>query len=99
MKTCKTCGMIADWFCQDCGGVHFCDKHYCRHFYTLEVQARCSTMHPSHAIHPTDAAHPGIALPHLWEKPKGDKNYGMAVAGGLGTAIVVAIICFGIQQP
>src|SRR5450755_1781060 len=93
MNTCKTCGIIADWFCQDCGGFHFCDKHYCRHFYALEAQTRFSTMH---SIQPS---HSGIALPHLWAKPKGDRSYGMAVSGGLGTAIVVAIICFGIQQP
>jgi hypothetical protein len=91
MHTCKTCGMIADWFCHDCGGFHFCDKHYCKHFYALEAQDRSSPMRPG--------THAGMALPHIWAKPKSDKSYVMAVFGGLGAAMVAAIIWFGIQQP
>lgn len=43
--------------------------------------------------------HAGMALPHIWAKPKSDKSYVMAVFGGLGAAMVAAIIWFGIQQP
>ena len=91
--------MIDDWFCHNCGGSYFCDKHYCRHFYALEVQARCSTMHPANAMNPGTHTHPVIALPHIWAKPKSGKCYAMAVFGGLVAAIVTATIWFSIQRP
>jgi hypothetical protein len=93
--------MIADWFCNECGGFHFCDKHYCRHFYALEAQARFSTMypmHPAHAMYPRTHTRPVIALPNIWAKPKSGKSYAIAVFGGLVAAIVTALIWFGIQQ-